>query len=50
MNDAGEGGAKQGGWNFLPDGPDGDLQTRGQVLGHKLTVAALVVVGQVLPL
>lgn len=50
MSDAGERGAERGGQNFLPDGPDGDLQTWGQVLGHKLTVAALVVVSQVLPL
>lgn len=29
---------------LVPDSPDGDLQSRGQILRHKLTVAALVVV------
>lgn len=36
----------EGEW-FLPDSSDGDLQPWGQILGHKLTVAAFVVITQV---
>lgn len=35
------------GQRFLPDSSDGDLQPWGQILGHKFTVAAFVVISQV---
>lgn len=35
------------GQQFIPDSSDGDLQPWGQILGHKLTVAAFVVISQV---